>query len=180
MESHDHEQQPVPSNASRRSFLGVLLGLASAFVGGLLAIPVVRYIFYPLTASAEDSNWVEVGSLASVSDVQTPLRRTLDLKQRDGWLETASQPIVYIIKEGGQLKALSAICTHLGCTVPWDPGRNEFVCPCHGGTYSADGTHISGPPRRSLDSLETKVSGGKLMVKYQYFRPDVPNKEAIS
>jgi menaquinol-cytochrome c reductase iron-sulfur subunit len=180
MESHDHEQQPVPSNASRRSFLGVLLGLASAFVGGLLAIPVVRYIFYPLTASAEDSNWVEVGSLASVSYVQTPLRRTLDLKQRDGWLETASQPIVYIIKEGGQLKALSAICTHLGCTVPWDPGRNEFVCPCHGGTYSADGTHISGPPRRSLDSLETKVSGGNLMVKYQYFRPDVPNKEVIS
>ena len=180
MEPHDHEQQPVPSNASRRSFLGVLLGLASAFVGGLLAIPVVRYIFYPLTASAEDSNWVEVGSLASVSDVQTPLRRTLDLKQRDGWLETASQPIVYIIKEGGQLKALSAICTHLGCTVPWDPGRNEFVCPCHGGTYSADGTHISGPPRRSLDSLETKVSGGNLMVKYQYFRPDVPNKEVIS
>lgn len=180
MESHDHEQQPVPSNASRRSFLCVLLGLASAFVGGLLAIPVVRYIFYPLTASAEDSNWVEVGSLASVSDVQTPLRRTLDLKQRDGWLETASQPIVYIIKEGGQLKALSAICTHLGCTVPWDPGRNEFVCPCHGGTYSADGTHISGPPRRSLDSLETKVSGGNLMVKYQYFRPDVPNKEVIS
>ncbi|MGA8216531.1 MAG: Rieske (2Fe-2S) protein [Candidatus Sulfotelmatobacter sp.] len=154
--------------------------MASAFVGGLLAIPVVRYIFYPLTASAEDSNWVEVGSLASVSDVQTPLRRTLDLKQRDGWLETASQPIVYIIKEGGQLKALSAICTHLGCTVPWDPGRNEFVCPCHGGTYSADGTHISGPPRRSLDSLETKVSGGNLMVKYQYFRPDVPNKEVIS
>jgi menaquinol-cytochrome c reductase iron-sulfur subunit len=180
MESHDHEQEPVLLHASRRSFLGVLLGLASTFVGALLAIPVLRYIFYPLTASAEDSNWAEVGSLASISDVQTPLRRTLDLKQRDGWLETVSQPIVYIIKEGGKLKALSAICTHLGCTVPWDPGRNEFVCPCHGGTYSADGTHISGPPRRSLDSLETKVSGGKLMVKYQYFRPDVPNKEVVS
>jgi len=48
------------------------------------------------------------------------------------------------------------------------------------GAYSADGTHISGPPRRSLDSLETKVSGGNLMVKYQYFRPDVPYKEVIS
>ena len=177
MESHDDEQQAVPLNASRRSFLGVLLGLASTFVGALLAIPVLRYIFYPLTASAEDSNWAEVGSAASISDIQTPLRKTLDLKQRDGWLETASQPIVYIIKEGGKLKALSAICTHLGCTVPWDPGRNEFVCPCHGGTYSADGTHISGPPRRSLDSLETKVSGDKLMVKNQYFRPDVPYKE---
>jgi menaquinol-cytochrome c reductase iron-sulfur subunit len=180
MESHDHEHQLVLRNGSRRSFLGVLLGLASTFIGALLAIPVLRYIFYPLTASAGDSDWTEVGPAAILSDVQMPLRRTLDLKQRDGWLETTSQPIVYIIKGGGKLKALSAICTHLGCVVPWDPGRNEFVCPCHGGTYSADGKHISGPPRRSLDSLETKVSGDKLMVKYQYFRPDVPYKEVVS
>jgi len=175
MESHDHEQL-VPLDGSRRSFLGVLLGLASTFVGVLLAIPVLRYIFYPVTASAEDSNWVEVGSLASVSDVQTPLRRTLDLKQRDGWLETASQTNCLHHQGGWPAQSVVRYCTHLGCTVPWDPGRNEFVCPCHGGTYSADGTHISGPPRRSLDSLETKVTGGNLMVKYQYFRPDVPTK----
>ena len=107
MESHDH--QLVPLDGSRRSFLGVLLGLASTFVGALLAIPVLRYIFYPVTASAEDSDWAEVGSVASVSDLQAPLRQTLDLKQRDGWREIASQPVVYIIKEGGKLKALSAI-----------------------------------------------------------------------
>ena len=180
MESQNHEHQLLPLDGSRRSFLGVLLGLASAFVGALLAIPVVRYIFYPLTANAGDSDWTEVGSVASVSSVKTPLRRTLDLKERDGWRETSSQPVVYIINEDGQPKVLSAICPHLGCTVPWDPGRNEFVCPCHGGTFSADGAHLSGPPRRSLDSLETKVSGGKLMVKYQYFRPDVTSKEVTS
>jgi len=180
MESHDREQEVVPLDRSRRSFLGALLGLASAFVGALLAVPVLRYIFYPVTAKAEDLRWAEVGSVASVSNLQTPLRRTIDLKQRDGWRETASHPVVYIIQTGGKTKVLSAICPHLGCTVPWDPGRNEFVCPCHGGTFAADGTHLSGPPRRSLDSLETKVSGGKLMVKYQYFRPDVPSKEVVS
>ena len=180
MESHHDEQQPVPMEGSRRSFLGVLLGLASAFVGALLSIPVLRYIFYPLTANADNSDLTEVGSVASFSSLETPVRHTLELKQRDGWRETASQPVVYIIKSGGKIKVLSAICTHLGCTVPWDPGRKEFVCPCHGGSFSADGTHLSGPPRRALDSLETKVSGGKLMVKYQYFRPDVPNKEVIS
>jgi menaquinol-cytochrome c reductase iron-sulfur subunit len=180
MESHHDDQQPVPMEGSRRSFLGVLLGLASAFVGALLAIPVLRYIFYPLTANADNSDLTEVGSVASFSSLETPLRHTLELKQRDGWRETASQPVVYVIKSGGKIKVLSAICTHLGCTVPWDPGRKEFVCPCHGGSFSADGTHLSGPPRRALDSLETKVSGGKLMVKYQYFRPDVPNKEVIS
>ncbi|MGB8472711.1 MAG: ubiquinol-cytochrome c reductase iron-sulfur subunit [Candidatus Acidiferrum sp.] len=180
MESHDHDHQTGPPDGSRRSFVGVLLGLATAFVGALLAIPVLRYIFYPLTANAGDSNLAEVGSVSSFSNLETPLRRTLEIKQRDGWRETASQPVVYVIKTGGKIKVLSAICTHLGCTVPWDPGRNEFVCPCHGGTYSADGSHLSGPPRRGLDSLETKVSGGKLMVKYEYFRPDVANKTVIS
>ncbi len=161
-------------------FLVRWLGLASASVGVLLAIPVLRYIFYPLAANAGESDWAEAGSVTSFSNVQAPLSCTLDLKQRDGWREIASQPVVYIIKSGGQIKALSAVCTHLGCFVPWNPGRNEFVCPCHGGTFSADGAHTSGPPRRSLDSLETKVTGDKLMVKYQYFRPDVPYKEVIS
>jgi menaquinol-cytochrome c reductase iron-sulfur subunit len=180
MESDGLQHEQVPPDGSRRSFLGVLLGLASAFVGVLLSVPVVRYIFYPLTANAGDPNWAEAGPVASFSNVRTPQRLTLTLKQRDGWRETSSRPVVYIINTDGKLKVLSAICTHLGCTVPWDPGRNEFVCPCHGGTYSADGSHLSGPPRRSLDSLETKVSGGKLMVKYQYFLPDVTYKEVTN
>ena len=87
----------VPLEASRRTFLGALLGLASAFVGALLAVPVLRYVFYPMTAEAEESDWAEVGTVAIVSNVQTPLRRTLELKQRDGWRETATQPVVYII-----------------------------------------------------------------------------------
>jgi menaquinol-cytochrome c reductase iron-sulfur subunit len=180
MKSDTDAHQHLPLDPSRRSFLGALLGLASAFIGALLAVPVLRYISYPLTANdSKDSDWTEIGSVASIGNVQTPLRRPIEFKQRDGWRETASQPVIYIIKTGGTLKALSAICPHLGCIVPWDPGRNEFVCPCHGGTFSADGTRLSGPPRRSLDSLETKSSGGTLMVKYQYFRPDVTSKEVI-
>ena len=177
MEPEDHEHQPVPSNGERRSFLGVLLGLASACVASLLGIPVLRYISYPVTARIDDSDWAEAGAVGAFANITTPSRQTLELTQRDGWQETVSQPVVYIVKADGEIKALSAICPHLGCSVPWDPGRNQFVCPCHGGTFSADGTHLSGPPRRSLDSLQTKVSGGKLLVKYQYFRPDVPDKE---
>ncbi len=182
MDAHDrdHEHQPFPFDGARRSFLGVLLGLGSAFVGALLAVPVLRYAFYPLTAKSDDSDWADAGSVAMFSNLLTPVRRTLELKQRNGWQETATQPVVYIIKKGGQIKALSAVCPHLGCTVPWDADRNEFVCPCHGGVFAPDGTHLSGPPPRSLDSLDTKVSGGKVMVKYQYFRPDVPIRKVTS
>ena len=176
MESHDQEHQLAPLDGARRSFLG-----CTAWVGvGVCRRPISdsgpALLFYPLTANAGDSDWAEAARSKYFPTCQTPMRRTLDLKQRDGWRETSSQPVVYIIKSNGDIKALSAICTHLGCTVPWDPGRNEFVCPCHGGTFSR-----WRPSLRTAASLarfaETKVSGGKLMVKYQYFRPDVPNKE---
>jgi Rieske Fe-S protein len=177
MALQDQEHPPSPFGKSRRSFLGALLGLAAVSVGALLSVPVLRYILYPVTAKAEDSEWTSVGPVAGLSHVTTPVQRILALKQRDGWRETASQPVVYLIKSGGTIKALSAVCPHLGCTVPWDAGRNEFVCPCHGGVFGPDGTHLSGPPPRSMDALETKVSGGTLMVRYQYFRPDVPSKQ---
>lgn len=154
--------------------------MASAVVGALLAVPAVRYLLYPVTAQSDESEWATLGSVASLTNLSAPLRRTLDLKQRDGWRETTSQPVVYAITVAGKLQVLSAICPHLGCTVPWDPAQNQFVCPCHGGTFSATGARISGPPRRALDSLTTKVSGGTVMVKYQNFRSDAPNKEVIS
>jgi Rieske Fe-S protein len=169
MEAHGSPHQPLTPPGSRRSFFGALLSVGGATVGALLGIPIVRYIFYPVGAATEGAGWTVVGPVAGLASGTTPVRRTLDL--------TASQPVIYVINKGGALVALSAICPHLGCTVPWDPARNEFVCPCHGGTFAADGTRISGPPRRALDSLETKESGGQLLVKYQYFRPDVTNKE---
>lgn len=173
------QKRSVPGQ-TRRSFLGVLLGVASAFVAALLAIPVVRYVLYPLTAKSKTSAWSTAGSFSDAAASRAPLSRTLDLKQLDGWLETDSNPIVYLINTKGKVQALSAICPHLGCTVPWDAARNAFVCPCHGGEFGPDGAYRSGPPRRGMDTLETKVTNGNVMVKYQTFRPNVPNKEVTS
>ncbi|CAM9494810.1 unnamed protein product, partial [Choristocarpus tenellus] len=32
-----------------------------------------------------------------------------------------------------------AVCTHLGCVVPWNKAENKFICPCHGSQYNRDG-----------------------------------------
>ena len=55
-------------------------------------------------------------------------------------------------------KALSAICTHLGCQVEWKRDQNAFVCPCHEGTYAMVGTVLSGPPPAPLRELPLTVS----------------------
>jgi menaquinol-cytochrome c reductase iron-sulfur subunit len=180
MESQPQTQHRSAPDPSRRSFFGILLGVASAFVAALLAIPVVRFVLYPLTAKSKTSGWSAAGPLSDAVASPIPLRRTLDLKQRDGWLETDTNPVVYLINTGDKVQALSAICPHLGCTVPWDAGRSAFVCPCHGGEFGPDGSYRSGPPRRGMDTLETTVTNGNVMVKYQTFRPDVPNKEVTS
>jgi Rieske Fe-S protein len=100
--------------------------------------------------------------------------------QLDGWRKIVSKQVVFVTQGSGELKVLSAICPHLGCTVSWNVAEDKFICPCHGGVFAPDGTFRSGPPPRSLDSLDTKVVDGKLMVKYQYFRPNVPNREVTS
>ena len=173
------EQSPS-AGSSRRSFLGALLGLASAVIAAILAIPVLRYLLSPLTTESTTSGWSAAGRLSEATAAPGPLSRTLDLKQHDGWREIESTPKVYLVKTGTTVQALSAICPHLGCIVPWDVSRKEFVCPCHGGVFGPDGAYRSGPPRRGMDTLETRVTNGTVMVKYQTFRPDVPNKQVTS
>ena len=180
MTAHDDAPSPPAVDGSRRSFLGVLLGLASATIGALLGIPVVRYLLYPLTSGSTASAWTAAGSLSEVTGSPVPVSRTLHLKVLDGWRQTESSPTVYLIGKGDTVQALSAICPHLGCIVPWDASRNAFVCPCHGGVFGPDGAYRSGPPRRGMDTLQTKVTNGNVMVKYQTFRPDVPNKQVTS
>ena len=60
------------------------------------------------------------------------------------------------------LAALVTTCSHLGCGVSWDRGRNAFLCPCHGGVYGPDGAVLAGPPPRALSRLPVVVAGGRV------------------
>jgi len=52
-----------------------------------------------------------------------------------------------IIKDDKTLESygLNAVCTHLGCVVPWSAANNKFMCPCHGSQYAPDGHVVRGP-----------------------------------
>jgi len=45
---------------------------------------------------------------------------------------------------------INAVCTHLGCVVPWVPSANQFQCPCHGSRYNNEGRVVRGPAPLSL------------------------------
>jgi menaquinol-cytochrome c reductase iron-sulfur subunit len=165
---------------NRRSFLGALLGVGSVFVGGLLGVPLIRFALFPLLRRTTELKGSPVGSMSEFSTLNEPVIRTIQIEQVDGWRKAISEKAVYITKDQqGQLRVLSSICPHLGCTVPWNKEKNQFICPCHGAAYMPDGTRISGPSLRGMDTLETSVQDGQLEVRFQYFRQLVADQEVI-
>ncbi|MEO6953082.1 MAG: FAD-dependent oxidoreductase [Polyangia bacterium] len=81
-----------------------------------------------------------------------------------GWTPIAGPDgsAVYVARRADGFVAFDARCTHMGCPVrPDDAG---FVCPCHGGRYTADGVPTAGPPQRPLRSLPVVQQGDELLV----------------
>jgi Rieske Fe-S protein len=176
---------PNPSLAgaspqTRRSFLAALLGVGSACIGGLLAVPLVRFALFPILRRTTELKASPVGAMSEFSSLAEPAMRTIQIEQVDGWRKTVLEKAVYVTKDAqGSLRVLSSVCPHLGCTVPWNKEKNQFACPCHGGIFAADGTRIDGPAQRGMDSLETSVQDGQLLVRFQFFRQLVSDKEVI-
>lgn len=165
---------------TRRSFLGGLLGIGSVCVGALLSVPLIRFALFPLLRRTTELKSSQLGAPSEFSALAEPVMRTVQIEQVDGWRKTISERAVYVTKDTkGNLRVLTSVCPHLGCTVPWNKEKSRFICPCHGATFTADGTRISGPSLRGMDTLETSVENDQLFVRFQYFRQLVSNKEVI-
>jgi len=57
---------------------------------------------------------------------------------------------------------INAVCTHLGCVVPWNKAENKYMCPCHGSQYDQTGKVIRGPAPLSLALAHVEDDGGKV------------------
>src|SRR3989449_7369540 len=134
MSSGPEEQSAL---SGRRSFLTGLLAAGSAAVGALLAFPLVRFTLHPVLARTTEKSWSDVGSVDEFQNLETPVKKLVTIDQRDGWRKIVTEKPVYVSKDSkGELIVLSAVCTHLGCTVPWVEKEKKFICPCHLGVFA--------------------------------------------
>jgi len=63
------------------------------------------------------------------------------------------------------LHAVSAICTHMGCTVHYNRDMDRIDCPCHGSRYALDGSVIQGPAKRPLKQYDVAIENGQVLIK---------------
>jgi len=113
-------------------------------------------------------------------DAPTTVRLGLPADFPDG-LKFLPDERLFVFRQGNVFHAMSAVCTHLGCTVRAEalprpeekvvegaPLRltHRFLCPCHGSKYTGDGSNVSGPAPRPLAwfHLERAPDDGQLVV----------------
>ena len=69
-----------------------------------------------------------------------------------------------VINSDGKFYAMSATCTHLSCTVKWNPDKQEIECPCHGGAFDAQGRPLRGPVKKPLRQFEVMLRNDNIIV----------------
>jgi nucleotide-binding universal stress UspA family protein len=91
------------------------------------------------------------GATTDVLMCRTVVQMVAELDRGEGGIiERGGEKFAAYMDDAGELHFLSARCTHMGCTVGWNPGEKTFDCPCHGSRFSATGEVVNGPAARPL------------------------------
>lgn len=85
--------------------------------------------------------WVTGGEVESVQEIVAGEGAIV----RDG-----TRKLAVYRDERGELHALSAKCTHLGCVVHWNSAERSWDCPCHSSRFNTDGVVLHGPAASPL------------------------------
>jgi cytochrome b6-f complex iron-sulfur subunit len=139
---------PTPSNGvSRRAFFQLFLGwLAGLFAFGASAVAAVRFLVPNVLFEPSDQFKAEKPE-----------------EYPDGSVTFFEDERVFLIRKGDTFRCLSAVCTHLGCTV--NRAEHGYHCPCHGSVFDDQGTVKGGPAPRALTwFLVTLSKDGRLLV----------------
>lgn len=141
----------------RRSFLTRSIKLFFALVG-VGSLTSVFFLYPPGTRNKE----VQFFPVLDEEDLpkQGVKRVDFSYEKNNRTLNTRA----FIVISGSRIRALSPVCTHLGCLVNWDHNSGEFLCPCHGGRYDRNGAVIAGPPPAPLSEMPLMLKDRKVFI----------------
>ncbi|BDA39883.1 cytochrome b6-f complex iron-sulfur subunit [Candidatus Atelocyanobacterium thalassae] len=142
----------------RRQFMNLLtFGTITGVAAGAL-YPVVKY-FIPPSSGGTGSGIVAKDALGNdiVATEFLSSHKTGDHILSQG---LKGDPTYLVIDGDNTITSygINAVCTHLGCVVPWNAGEDKFICPCHGSQYNAQGKVVRGPAPLSLALAHVNVN----------------------
>lgn len=131
---------------TRRDFTRYLAVASCAFAAGTAGVAALATAKEPAKGGPK-----EIVGLADVEEGSSHLFR----------YPTEADPAILLHLPGGELRAYSQKCTHLGCVVFWEDGADDLLCPCHEGHFDLrSGDPVSGPPDRPLPGIDLEVRDG--------------------
>ena len=136
---------------NRRTILNWFLGGSTFAWAGSVVYPVLRFLSPPPDQEA------------AVSSVKATT--LTEMEPNSGKVfKFGRKPALLVRRPDGNFVAYLAKCTHLDCTVQYRSEKEDIWCACHNGVYDLNGTNVSGPPPRPLDTLEVHTQGDDVYV----------------
>lgn len=180
---------PVPetkpqgqATEERRGALRMLVTLGGLAYAGAIAVPAVAFVTAPTEGhGSSGAHWFKVGRLADLPEGE-PKRLQVVGDQRDAFTITRDQMLgsVWLMRHGDTVRAFSATCPHLGCSVDLNADKKSFGCPCHASRFNLEGTAEAGPSPRPMDPLMARVVNGVVEVDFRRYRQGIADREEVS
>jgi cytochrome b6-f complex iron-sulfur subunit len=137
--------------SGRRSLIRWLLG------GGIFSS--IASFLYPVTRFIMPPNVPE----AAVNEVVAGKVQMLQ-PNAAAIVKFGNKPVLLIRTSETEWKALTAVCSHLNCTVQYKEDTHQIWCACHNGFYDLDGKVVSGPPPKPLDEFVVRIRGDEVVI----------------
>ncbi|MFM1842117.1 MAG: hypothetical protein RLZZ490_853 [Cyanobacteriota bacterium] len=169
---------PDVPGLGRRQFMNLLtFGTITGVAAGAL-YPAVKYLIPPSSGAA--GGGVTAKDALGNDVVVSEFLATHNVGDRVLAQGLKGDP-TYIVVQGDETIAnygINAVCTHLGCVVPWNASENKFMCPCHGSQYNAEGKVVRGPAPLSLALAHATVTDNDKLVLSNWTETDFRTGEA--
>ena len=130
----------------RRTFLDALLATGFVSTAAAIAYPVSQFLIPPAGGEPATES-ASAGRAAALRPNSAAI------------FKFGNRPGIVVRTVDGDVRAFSAVCTHLDCTVQFKSDTSQLWCACHNGTYDLAGNVVSGPPPRALEKFVVNIRG---------------------
>jgi nitrite reductase/ring-hydroxylating ferredoxin subunit len=139
-ERHDANASTARIRMTRRQLLQTGLAGAAGLAAGVIGASVLR----PALPLPNDLIWDDGSGLVTGKGFWSPVASVADVPPGSAVRFSTAAFDGYVVNDAGEIRALSSVCTHMGCTLHFRADWQDLRCPCHGASFNLKGELANG------------------------------------